>query len=708
MLKEAQKLSALMEKIPYYHEDFCTPPIFAIDILNSNVADPKVLFHGQVEASTSTYTLPSWTAHAMIDCFRSMSALHRRLELRPYKIDRSDPYLELVLDVANQRKLVSGMDVSLKAEFVGIFSRIAKSLRFNENLKSLEMAVDGEFNDDQLLEIADALQNNQTLEKLSIRSSGNWGGEGAAAMIGAIVSHPTLRKIYVELGFHHPYSFVLRCNKDSESGNKLFLLYGKDTPNTHMKAMQSIMICTNQSRLVSTLSIKMRHPQSSELFSLAASQLEQNATLKSLRLCVVSEEGSPPELSSHALMEIAQAVQGNPRLEALAIRYKGCWSIKGLNALMDSLHRHDHIRNLDFQFCRKEKDDELITILDAIVGRPMLQELRLDAGTPSEVWSSQTTLMPKFIKLLLHANCKLRKSVLGNCNLSPDQLDSLLGVLPADHPLESFSIQGYLRPGGPWSLKFPKYCASRANILRYLELLYSEHEAEDLEEDILSLKNLLKIKPGLEVCVPNIQKAIQVEDGPYEDPELVALLDFHATSSKLLQDHHVSPPALLWPLIVNRANEKLNGYFSRDRRSTAIFRLVKLTCGQQDSAFTSHLVKTATLGPEYCQIHRKKVPRQHKRHRIPSSKKDLGPLVIVQASKRGRTFEVICRTKEFHEYKHGKSKKISKVLETKEIFLSSNRGDYATEEVLLKVFGSSDVFIVAEQILERGHIHFEE
>jgi len=78
--------------------------------------------------------------------------------------------------------------------------------------------------------------------------------------------------------------------------------------------------------------------------------------------------------------------------------------------------------------------------------------------------------------------------------------------------------------------------------------------------------------------------------------------------------------------------------------------------------------------------------------------------VIARLSSHGTQFEVLVDPDLALSLRSGGEVDIRDVLAANEVFKDSKKGERASEEIIRKVFGSTDVFRVAEQIIRRGEI----
>lgn len=78
--------------------------------------------------------------------------------------------------------------------------------------------------------------------------------------------------------------------------------------------------------------------------------------------------------------------------------------------------------------------------------------------------------------------------------------------------------------------------------------------------------------------------------------------------------------------------------------------------------------------------------------------------VIARFSHQGATFEILVDPYLARDLKEGKSVDIRNLLAIDKIFKNARRGEAASEETIKKVFGTTDVFKVAEEIIKRGEV----
>ncbi|MBC7218582.1 MAG: ribosome assembly factor SBDS [Hadesarchaea archaeon] len=78
--------------------------------------------------------------------------------------------------------------------------------------------------------------------------------------------------------------------------------------------------------------------------------------------------------------------------------------------------------------------------------------------------------------------------------------------------------------------------------------------------------------------------------------------------------------------------------------------------------------------------------------------------VVARLSSHGTTFEVLVDPELALSLRMGGSVDMRSLLASDKIFKDSKRGDVASEEMIRKVFGTTDVFKVAEQIVKKGEV----
>ena len=78
--------------------------------------------------------------------------------------------------------------------------------------------------------------------------------------------------------------------------------------------------------------------------------------------------------------------------------------------------------------------------------------------------------------------------------------------------------------------------------------------------------------------------------------------------------------------------------------------------------------------------------------------------IIVKYKKEGYNFEIIVYLRKALEFKEGKIKDIREVLVTEDIFKDAKKGERVSTESLKKVFGTTDVLKVAEEIIKNSEI----
>jgi len=82
----------------------------------------------------------------------------------------------------------------------------------------------------------------------------------------------------------------------------------------------------------------------------------------------------------------------------------------------------------------------------------------------------------------------------------------------------------------------------------------------------------------------------------------------------------------------------------------------------------------------------------------------LDDAVIARLSSLGTTFEVLVDPELALNLRTGGNVEMRNLLATDKVFKDSKKGDEASEEMVRKAFGTSDVMKVAEQIVKRGEV----
>ncbi|MEM3420639.1 MAG: ribosome assembly factor SBDS [Candidatus Hadarchaeum sp.] len=78
--------------------------------------------------------------------------------------------------------------------------------------------------------------------------------------------------------------------------------------------------------------------------------------------------------------------------------------------------------------------------------------------------------------------------------------------------------------------------------------------------------------------------------------------------------------------------------------------------------------------------------------------------VVARLSSHGTTFEVLVDPELALSLRTGGSVDMRSLLASDKIFKDSKKGDVASEEMIRKVFGTTDVYKVAEQIVKKGEV----
>ncbi len=82
----------------------------------------------------------------------------------------------------------------------------------------------------------------------------------------------------------------------------------------------------------------------------------------------------------------------------------------------------------------------------------------------------------------------------------------------------------------------------------------------------------------------------------------------------------------------------------------------------------------------------------------------LDKAVIARLKTHGENFEILVDPELALDYKRGKDIKLSEILAVETVFKDSSAADKASDESLKKIFGSTDVSVVADKILKKGEL----
>jgi len=82
----------------------------------------------------------------------------------------------------------------------------------------------------------------------------------------------------------------------------------------------------------------------------------------------------------------------------------------------------------------------------------------------------------------------------------------------------------------------------------------------------------------------------------------------------------------------------------------------------------------------------------------------LDDAVIARLSSLGTTFEVLVDPELALNLRTGENVEMRNLLATDKVFKDSKKGDEASEEMVRKAFGTSDILKVAEQIIKKGEV----
>ncbi len=78
--------------------------------------------------------------------------------------------------------------------------------------------------------------------------------------------------------------------------------------------------------------------------------------------------------------------------------------------------------------------------------------------------------------------------------------------------------------------------------------------------------------------------------------------------------------------------------------------------------------------------------------------------IVARLETHGHRFEILVKPDLAFKFKEGKKVSIREVLEGEFIYKDARKGLKASEEIIKKVFGTTDVYKVAEEILRKGEI----
>jgi len=80
----------------------------------------------------------------------------------------------------------------------------------------------------------------------------------------------------------------------------------------------------------------------------------------------------------------------------------------------------------------------------------------------------------------------------------------------------------------------------------------------------------------------------------------------------------------------------------------------------------------------------------------------LDDAIIARLKSHEHTFEIFVDPDKALAYKNGENVGLDEVLAAEQVFKDAGSADKASEELMKQVFGSSDVNVVAEQIIKKG------
>lgn len=83
----------------------------------------------------------------------------------------------------------------------------------------------------------------------------------------------------------------------------------------------------------------------------------------------------------------------------------------------------------------------------------------------------------------------------------------------------------------------------------------------------------------------------------------------------------------------------------------------------------------------------------------------LDKAIVVRLKTQGETFEIFVDPNLALDYKGGKDISLDNILAAYTIFKDARAGDRASNESMIKIFGTSDVNTAADKILKKGELH---
>ncbi len=83
----------------------------------------------------------------------------------------------------------------------------------------------------------------------------------------------------------------------------------------------------------------------------------------------------------------------------------------------------------------------------------------------------------------------------------------------------------------------------------------------------------------------------------------------------------------------------------------------------------------------------------------------LDKAVIIRLEKSGERFEIFAEPNKALEYKKGKEIELDDILAAYEVYRDGRKGEVQSDEILKKVFGTTDFEAIAKEILKKGELH---
>eukprot|EP00741_Cyanophora_paradoxa_P001391 tig00000488_g1346.t1 len=88
----------------------------------------------------------------------------------------------------------------------------------------------------------------------------------------------------------------------------------------------------------------------------------------------------------------------------------------------------------------------------------------------------------------------------------------------------------------------------------------------------------------------------------------------------------------------------------------------------------------------------------------PVGQKRLTNVAVVRLKKGGKRFEIACYKNKVVSWRQGVEKDIDEVLQTHTVFINVSKGQFATKEDIVKVFGTEDQSKICLEILAKGEL----